>query len=444
VISSVGAVMGLVPISRASILAVSPPLGQVAMEKRRASVLLLTQFFPPETGAAQNRLACLVEHLTAAGAHVTVLTAMPNYPAGRVFAGFRGRWFVRERHGSADVIRTWIWCPRRRSVFWRGLGFLSFACSALLTGLTRIRRFDILVWESPPLPLGITAWLLTRLRRARLVTNVSDLWTQSLLDLGIIREGIVAKTFARLERFLYRSSSLVSGQTRHIVAVIGQVCPSIPTYHWPNGADLPPPGTIEMTDENPRPEWSTDRHDFVVGYAGLIGHSQGLEIVVETAQLLRDESVTFVLVGDGPERESLLGHVREHRLPNIIWRPPVPHDEMPGIWRGFDCALVCLRRGRAFRGAVPSKLYEAMGAGLPVLLAIEGEAAEIVREADCGVVVKSEEPTALAAAIRSLRGSVEERRRLGDNGRRAATGRFNRSKLTRQFAESLLKVHEKS
>jgi glycosyltransferase involved in cell wall biosynthesis len=117
---------------------------------------------------------------------------------------------------------------------------------------------------------------------------------------------------------------------------------------------------------------------------------------------------------------------------------------MPGIWRGFDCALVCLRRGRVFRGAVPSKLYEAMGAGLPVLLAIEGEAAEIVREADCGVVVKSEEPTELAAAIRSLRGSVEERRRLGDNGRRAATGRFNRSKLTRPFAESLLKVHEKS
>jgi len=436
--------MGLVPIIRASILAISLQLGHIAMVQRPVSVLLLTQYFPPETGAAQNRLAGLVRELTDLGAKVTVLTAMPNYPTGKVFENYRGRWFVRERHGSADVIRTWIWAHRRRSILMRGLSFLSFCLSALLVGIVNVRSADILIWESPPLPLGLTAWILAKVRGAQLVTNVSDLWTESLLDLGLVRPGLLSGGFARLERFLYRSSSLVSGQTRHIVAVIGQECPSIPTYHWPNGADLPPPGTMEMTDENPRPEWNLDRHDFVVGYAGLIGHNQGLEIVVKTAQLLRDESVTFVLVGDGPEREALLGHVREHRLPNIIWRPPVPHDEMPGIWRGFDCALVCLRRGRVFRGAVPSKLYEAMGAGLPVLLAIEGEAAEIVREADCGVVVKSEEPTELAAAIRSLRGSVEERRRLGDNGRRAATGRFNRSKLTRQFAESLLKVHEKS
>lgn len=419
------------------------PILLIALPERRrlmaypsVSVLVLTQFFPPEGGAAQNRLGALVRELSAAGAKVTIITAMPNYPTRRVFDGYRGRFFLREQYGAATVLRSWSWVHTRRSIVLRGLSFVSFGLSSLIVGVVYTRGIDIVLWESPPLPLGLTAWLLAKLRRAALVTNVSDLWTESLLDLQMLKPGLLSRLFERIERFLYRASRLVSGQTRYILSSVEKACPTARACFWPNGADLQN-GTAAVStaadiSKRARPE------RFVVGYAGLMGHSQGLETVIAVAKVLRDESVQFVFVGDGPERIPLIEAAAKLNLNNILWKPQVPHRDMPEVWRSFDCALVCLRGGKVFRGAVPSKLYEAMGAGLPILLAIEGEAEAIVRDVDCGIVVKPDAPEDWARAIRHLRGSESERLRLGGNGRRAAAEKYDRAVLTRQYAEAVL------
>lgn len=411
------------------------------MAQRPVSVLVLTQFFPPETGAAQNRLGALVHELGASGARVTVLTAMPNYPTRRVFDSYRGKFLVREKYGAASVLRSWIWIHTHRSIMLRGLGFITFGLSSLIIGVFYTRGIDIVLWESPPLSLGLTAWLLAKFRGAVLVTNVSDLWTESLLDLQMIKPGLLSRAFERIERFLYRSSRLVSGQTKYIISSIDRVCPAVRTCYWPNGADLAS-GRASIESERVLPT-NPRRAEFVVGYAGLMGHSQGLGTVLEVARILRSESVQFVFVGDGPDRITLVDAAAKLRLDNVLWKPQVPHREMPEVWRSFDCALVCLREGKVFRGAVPSKLYEAMGAGLPILLAIEGEAEAIVREADCGIVVKPGAPEDWARAIIRLRSSEDEGRRLGGNGRRAVEERFNRAVLTKRYAASVLATVER-
>lgn len=413
------------------------------MATHPVSVLVLTQFFPPETGAAQNRLGALVHELGASGARVTVLTAMPNYPTRRIFDGYRGKFLVREKHGAATVLRSWIWVHAHRSIMLRGLSFVSFGLSSLLIGMMYTRKIDIILWESPPLSLGLTAWLLAKLRGAALVTNISDLWTESLLDLQMIKPGLLSRAFERIERFLYRASRLVSGQTKYIISSIERVCPAVPTCYWPNGADIPSRTALALAEPANGNPTSSDHTEFVVGYAGLLGHSQGLETVLEVARMLQSEPVQFVFVGDGPDRAPLLEAAAKRGLVNIAWRPQVSHHEMPEVWKSFDCALVCLRKGKVFYGAVPSKLYEAMGAGLPILLAIEGEAEAIVREADCGIAVKPDSPEDWARAIRRLRNSEDERRRLGGNGRRAVEEKFNRAILTKQYAASVLATVER-
>ncbi len=405
--------------------------GRARMERLR--VIILTQYYPPEIGAPQARLHELTRALVAAGHDTVVLTAMPSYPVGRVYDGYGGL-FRRESRDGADVLRTWAYANQSPALIKRLANYLSFVFSSLVGGLLFLPKADYLICESPPVFLGLTAFTLSAAKGARWIFNVSDLWTDTAVRVNALSEGWKLRLAVKLEASCYRRAWRVSGQSREITSLIEDRHRGVRTYHFSNGVN------VEMFDPALRTEEARRELGFdpycVVLYSGLHGLAQGLMQVLEAARLLKDEAgLRFVLIGDGPEKQKLIVAAQRMGLDNVEFRDPAPREQMPRVVCSADIGLVPLKS--RIPGAVPSKLYEAMGCGIPVVLAAAGEPADIVESAGCGLVAPPGDAQAMAAAIRQLARDPAARARLGRAGRRAAEEQFNRKVISAKFIEFL-------
>ncbi len=396
-------------------------------------IVVHAQYFPPEIGAAPNRLSALVQGLANAGHQVTVLTAMPNYPMGRYYPGYEGL-LRRETCNGNVVVRTFIYPTQSAGMVKRLLCYFSFVFSSVALGGWFLDEPDYILTESPPLFLGISGFLLSRWKRARWIFNVSDLWPESAVRLGILKPGLALGLSEWLEAFYYRRAWLVSGQSSEIVQDIKKRFPQVPTFYLPNGVDT----------QRFRPDCSTpesrallsSRPGCVVLYAGLHGLAQGLEQIIEAADQLRhDTSITFVLVGDGPVKRTLVSEAEARGLSNIKFLDPVPQDQMPALIAAADIVLVPLKTH--IPGAVPSKLYEAMSCGRALVVVASGEAADIVSRHRVGVVVAPGDTQSLTRGLLDLAHNFSYREQLGAEARRAAIRQFDRSVSIGRFIRYL-------
>lgn len=362
--------------------------------------LILTQYFPPEVGAPQVRLSALGRELVRRGHRVTVVTAMPNYPTGKVFPSYRRLWFKREKMEGFEVIRVFLYAGTGRGVA-RLLNYFSFALTSLW-GALRTQKPDIVFVESPPLFLGITGWLAARWHRARLILNVSDLWPDSVEALGITSRRTLAPIFA-LERFLYARAWLVCGTTRGIVRRLqeNKRLPATKVLHLPNGADL------ELLSPRLKDQALLSKLAFgpelkVFLYAGTHGYAQGLDHVMETAATLKRPDVHFLFVGEGPDKARLQKFARERQLENVTFVSAQSLSQMPQYFSLATASLVPLIRADLFLDALPSKLIASLACGVAPIYCGDGEAADLLRLENCGLVVRPEDPVALQAAIERL------------------------------------------
>lgn len=393
---------------------------------------ILTQYYPPEVGAPQGRLSELAIRLTERGHEVHVLTAMPNYPQGKIYPGYGGA-LKKERLGDCTVTRTFVY-PATGIGWRRLLNYMSFTLSSCLLGAFVLPRMDYLITESPPLFLGISGYLLSRLKRARLIFNVSDLWPDSAVDLGVVDEGWALRAARELESFCYRKAWCVSGQSSEILSRIREGHPKTHLYHLSNGVD---PGTFRPEHRSAKMRATLAPGASIIAlYAGLHGYAQGLQYVLEAALELRDvDGLTFVLVGDGPQKQQLMDWANSHALTNVRFLDAVSRENMPSLVASADIALIPLRK-RIF-GAVPSKLYEAMGVGVPVVLMTGGEAEQIVNDAQAGIAVTPGDVPSFATAIRRLAASPTERAAMGAGGRQAALAHYDRRSIAAGFIDFL-------
>ncbi len=394
-------------------------------------IAILTQYYPPEIGAPQARLSELAVRFAERGHEVSVLTAMPNYPGGRIHPGYSGLW-RRESNGRIKVIRTAIY-PTKRLGVRRLACYFSFVVSSLLCGSFLLPRVDVLISESPPLFIGIAAYLLSRIKRARWVFNVSDLWPESAVRLGAVSQGWSLRLAYALEAFCYRKSWLVTGQSSEIMADIQSRFPGCATWRISNGVT---PELFTPEARTPEARQLLGEGETIALYAGLHGFAQGLDQVLEAAALLRDlHGLRIVFLGDGPEKTRLMQAAKQRSLTNVSFLAPVPRADVPALLASADIVLAPLKS--YLPGAVPSKIYEAMAVGLPVVLTGEGEAAEIVRRTHSGLVTKPGDGAQLASAIRELASNESLRRELGESGRRAALSDFNRRNILARFIDHL-------
>lgn len=403
-------------------------------------IIFLTQYFPPETGAPQNRLFATAKSLQARGAEVIVLTAMPNYPDSKVQEGYRGKFYMHETLEGLPVHRAWIFVSVSRGIVSRLCNYFSFVFSSLLVGLFKLKRSDVLFVESPPLFLGITAMLLARMKRAKLVFNVSDLWPESAVQLGLVTNRMLIGLSTKLEMRCYRRSALITGQTQGIVADIRARCPEKKVLWVPNGVDFAAIGAAnDAVPSDVRQRLGIGAADLVLAYAGIIGHAQGLEVVLRAAALLRERrDVHFLLIGDGPEKPKLQALKAEFGDIGVRFIDRMPRADLLALMRSVDVVVVPLRKNDLFKGAIPSKIFEALALGKPLLLGVEGEAkALFIDEGRSGLSFEPENERALADAVLKYHADRALLAVHGANGERYVHVHFDRDRISERLWQAL-------
>ena len=398
---------------------------------------ILTQYYPPETGAPQNRLQGLALFLQSKGHRVKVFTAMPNYPLNAVYPGYRNKLFTKEEIGGVLVYRSWIFVPSARSVPARLLNYFSFVLTSFFRLLLKSRP-DYLFCESPPLFLGITAVCIAKIKCTKLLFNVSDLWPESAEKLGIVRNRLLLKISYHLEHWIYRNAHVISGQTKGIVNSISTRFPQKKIVWMPNGADSEL-FDFNVTTLNWREKWNCASDTLVLLYAGIFGHAQGLPVILDVAGRLLNYPIKFVLVGDGPERLFLENQVKKRELVNVVLYPPVARTTVLSMIKACDIYWVPLKKLDLFKGAIPSKIFEPMALGKPVLLGVEGEACELfIKDGKAGIACEPENAIDMTEKIIWLFEHPEERITMGKNGRDYVLKFFDRRKIHQRWLHEVL------
>jgi colanic acid biosynthesis glycosyl transferase WcaI len=405
-------------------------------------ILYLSQYFPPEVGATQARAYDMATGLIRAGHQVTMLTEVPNHPEGVIRPGYRGRLFFREALDDIDVIRVWVKTSSVKRLSTRLLFYLSYMVNATLAGvLVAARDYDLLYATSPPLFVGGTALALSILRRLPLVFEVRDLWPESAVALGELRNPRFIRWSTWLEERCYRRARRIVVVTQGIRArLLERGLPAGKLAFIPNGSNT------ELFCPQPEAASGLRRElgmegRFLVIYAGIHGVAQGLETVLEAAHRLRDNpQIHFLLVGDGPSKSQLLQLKETLRLSNVTMLEGQPREAIPVYLSAADVALVPLRKLELFKGALPSKMLDAWACGVPVILAAEGEARELLEEARAGISVEPENSHALVQAIKRLKGNPVLLEEFARNGRNCVLRNFDRRKLAGKLERVLLEV----
>jgi glycosyltransferase involved in cell wall biosynthesis len=399
--------------------------------------LIVTHYFPPETGAPQARLSGLAATWAADGDKVTVLTGMPNHPTGVLPPQYR--WAMRrlERRDGYHVVRTWLYATPNEGIARKTLGHLSFMASSVLLGARACGPVDTVVVSSPTFFSIGAAWVLAKLKRARLVVEVRDLWPAIFVELGVLTNRRVIALLERLELAAYSAADqvvVVSEGFRH--DLIRRGVPPTKVHTIRNGVDTSRFAPSAAPDPAVRASLGAGPDDCLVLYAGTHGISQGLAIIADAAAELSGLPVRFAFVGDGADKRQLARRVAELGLRNVVLLPSVPNAEMPGLLAAADICLVPLRRVPLFATFIPSKMFEYLAAGKPVIGSVTGEAAQILNEAGA-VVVPPEDSAALADAVRTLAADPDRRAFMGQAGREFAEQRHDRAALAREYRKIL-------
>ena len=398
---------------------------------------ILTQYYPPETGAPQNRLSDLALQLKNAGHDVTILTAMPNYPQNEIHANYKGRYFISESLNGISILRSWIYVGKSRSVIPRLFNYFSFVISSFIWGIIKLKKQDVIICESPPLFLGITGWLLSVFKKSKFVFNISDLWPESAEKLGVITNKTLLKLAERLELFLYRKSFLITGQTQGIVKNIGDRT-NLSNLHWlPNGIsdDVV---NLNLNKDDCRKKLNLADDSFIFSYTGVIGHAQGLEIIIHAAEKFVSKNVTIVFCGDGPELESLKALADKSGFNHFVFTGAVDKKVALQVVAASDAAIIPLKRLDLFKGAIPSKIFENCALGKPILLGVDGEAKELfVNQAQAGIYFEPENINELSTAMEKLAENNILCTSLGQNGKQYVLSKFSRKQIAINFLNVL-------
>jgi glycosyltransferase involved in cell wall biosynthesis len=401
-------------------------------------LLILTQYYPPEIGAPQNRLHELAVRLKAAGMEINVITALPNYPRMEIMNGYENRKNRYEEIDGIPIHRSWIYVTKSKGIFSRLLIYFSFVWSSYWKG-RKMKKYDYLLVESPPLFLGYSAMALSKKLNAKLIFNVSDLWPESAEKLGIVTNKIALNLAYKLEAKCYKQAFLITGQTQGIVDDICTRFPDKKVYWLPNGVDVSFYNPCQIQPGNFRERNGFSKEEILFFYGGIIGHAQGLEVILNAANLLRDSSsIQFVIQGSGPEKETLIALKQTLNLTNVHFLEPVSKIEMPAILKSIDVALVPLKNLTLFQGAIPSKVFEALAMEIPLLLGVEGEARNhFIEKGKAGLFFQPENAEELAKQALFLSENLVERLEMGKNARRYVAENFDRKKIANDFMRQL-------
>ena len=396
-------------------------------------ILMLAQHYAPEEVRGAVLATELAEDLAKRGHLVTFLTCAPSYPYGKVYAGYANRPYSVETNNRVRIIRTWSYITPGKGNLSRLLNYGSFSLASFLAGL-RAGKPDVIFCYSPPLLLGLSAWMLSRIWGVPWIFRVEDLYPEAAIATGVLRNPALIATLSRLERFLYRRSahiSLISNNFKHNLLAKGVAADKLSVE--PLWADIEHIYPQENENEFRSEQNLTGK--FILGYAGNMGLTSALEDVLQAAELLQPhQDIHFVLVGEGSKKEALVQYSKDRNLKNVHFLPYQPRSAYAMLLAAGDLNLVTLNPASA-KYSLPNKLFNIMASGRPILAItpLDSEIAQIIEAARCGICIPPNEVELLANKILALKDNCELLQTLGNNGRRYVESYFARDVCIDQY-----------
>ena len=394
-------------------------------------ILLLTQWFDPEP---TFKGLVFARELVRQGFEVEVLTGFPNYPGGRVYPGYKIKWLQRETIDGVTITRVPLYPSHDTSALGRVFNYLSFSFSALLYGLFKAKKPDVIYAYHPPLTTGITAVLLRFFRRVPVVYDVQDMWPDTLRATGMIANPRMLNIVGGVCNWVYRHTDqlvVLSPGFKQLLIKRGVPEQKIEIiYNWCDEQSLAVP-VGNLPTQFPTPE------KFNILFAGNMGKAQALTAVLDAAAILqqRESNICFVFVGGGLEVETLKQYVQQNMLDNVVFLPLVPMAEIGNLLNAADVLLVHLKKDPLFKITIPSKTQAYMAVGKPILMGVDGDAANLVKQAQCGTVAQSEDATSIAdAALTLYKMSFDERKTLSNNSQKFYKDELSLTSGVKKFA----------
>ncbi len=404
-------------------------------------ILLCTQYFLPETNAPAARWGYFVKYLANQGHEITVLTSFPNHPLGTIFPGYKNQWRLEENMEGMKIIRTWTFISASKKFLPRFLNYFSFIFSSFFVGLF-LNDFDIMIASSPPLSVAILGRWLSQIKKIPLVLDIRDLWPEAIITTGYLSsknwfykllENEEKKCYQKAKKILVNSMAIY----QELIKNKGVIQEKI--VFIPNGADLEFFKPINEEEKQKAKKDFNLENKFVVLYTGLLGFAQAPEVLVDAAEILKDnKDIIFIVAGAGPLEADLKFKIENLKLSNIVLLGQKPKAEMPKLIAMADVGLIPYKNKETYYKNIPSKMFDYLAGGIPVIINLDGEAARIIKEAQAGLVVKADDAKALSKGILELYANKTLREVMGRKGREYAEKNFDK-KIAAQNLETILK-----
>jgi glycosyltransferase involved in cell wall biosynthesis len=401
-------------------------------------ILFLSDNFTPEVNAPASRTFEHCREWVKAGHRVTVITCAPNFPKGRVFDGYRNRLWQSEEMAGIRVIRVWSYITANEGFVKRILDYQSFMVTATLAALF-VRGVDVVAGTSPQFFTVCAAYVVSRLKRIPFVFELRDLWPESIKAVGAMQDSAAMRLLEKLEMFLYRKAARIVSVTHSFKkTLVARGVDADKIMVVTNGVDMsrfkPMPKDVELVNKLGL------EGKFVAGYVGTHGLAHHLETLLDAAEMVRGlrdgAAFHFILLGDGARKQALKEEAARRGLDKITFVDSVSKDQVARYWSLLDVSIIHLKKTKLFTTVIPSKLFECMGMGLPVLHGVAGESAEIVRDEGVGIVFEPENAAELVEHLRFL-----QRDCSAYEGYRAhcmeAAKKYDRTVMARKMLEML-------
>ncbi len=402
------------------------------------NILYISQYFKPEMGAPAARVSELSKYWVKFGNNVTVITGMPNHPNGIIHPTYKWEYFKEEKKHGIRVLRVFLYVTPNKGVFKRIISFFSFMITSLIVGLL-MQRTGVVIATSPQLFVGLSGYVIAKMKKKPFVFEVRDIWPQSAIELGVLKNKYIIKMMEKLEKFLYEKSDLIIVAVESMKGIIANKGIDEKKIKFiPNGIDKNRFSNIKKT--NYIKSKIKNKDAFIIGYIGTMGLAHKLEILLESAKHFQDKNVYFVLIGDGADKEHLENIKKRENIKNVLILDKVLPEEVPGIMQEIDMGFVHLRDIPLMKDAVPSKIYEFMAAGKPILAGVSGIAKDFIEKQNIGVVFQPENTDSLIKTIENILKNKEQLNKMGENGKRIAFEKFSRENLAKKYIKYIKEI----
>lgn len=404
-------------------------------------ILFLSHYFPPEVNAPATRTYEHCSRWVKQGHQVTVVTCNPNHPHGQLYPGYRNRFWQQELVAGIRVIRLWTFLSANKGFGLRTLNYLWFMMASVLL-CWRFGRHDVVISTSPQFFNGLAGYAVSRLRRLPWVLEIRDLWPESILAVGAMKESGITRLLYRLELFCYRHCDLIVPVTDSFRDyMIGKRIDPDKIMVIKNGVDL-----NLFSLKQPAPDQHLDQlfeqhglnGKFIAAYVGTHGMAHHLDTILQAAEQLRArQDIHFLLVGDGAERERLQQLAQQKKLSNVTLLGQLPKSSMPALWSRVHLSLILLRKSDTFKSVIPSKIFESLAMNKAIILGVEGESARLLQESGCGICITPEDADALAREVQALADDKERHQQMAAGGSDYVREHFDRDRLAQRFVDGM-------